>query len=164
MDTIDASIHSSLNNLQDTEQHNAYCYCGSLHAGDSGIESVQASPSPNAVITFQLGESAEIAVSLKDNVPKDPATTIGEATPLLRAPTVSSNAVDTTAMSGSTTVMADVKGADVKTTPTHLPKPKRMSHDNSNIANDLDYRRKNHALLHPDHVRLFTMSGVTKQR
>lgn len=193
LDTIDASIHSSLNNLQDDDQQNLYCYCGSLHAGDSGIDSVQASPSPNAIALFPTeqmeavtrGESIAIATSsdarttsTKDATValEETSISIGEATPLLSSGANESvqGAKETNIEKNKTTTTTTIidiisqehefKTAEAIKIPKLKRKPIKMGQGNSISTNDLNYHCKSSALLHPDHARLFAMRTATKHQ
>ncbi|KAM7358566.1 uncharacterized protein ACRADG_003494 [Cochliomyia hominivorax] len=105
-------------------------FCDTLHAGDSGIDSVQASPSPNALPpppgSALMGGSGNNGPTIVDcgiisSCNASPATT-----PTLGSPNLS------------------LRG-------------QRMGARASISIGAPNYRRKSSALLHPDHARLFAL-------
>lgn len=117
--------HLSLN----TSERRSSLFCDTLHAGDSGIDSVQASPSPNALppppgaalITVSAGNGGVVDCGVISSCNVSPATT-----PTLGSPNLS------------------LRG-------------QRMGARASISIGAPNYRRKSSALLHPDHARLFAL-------
>ncbi|TMW50681.1 hypothetical protein DOY81_004249, partial [Sarcophaga bullata] len=117
--------HLSLN----TSERRSSLFCDTLHAGDSGIDSVQASPSPNALppppgaalITVSAGHGGVVDCGVISSCNVSPTTT-----PTLGSPNLS------------------LRGQG-------------MGARASISIGAPNYRRKSSALLHPDHARLFAL-------
>lgn len=103
-------------------------YCDTLHAGDSGIDSVQASPSPNAL-------------------PPTPSSTLMGLSG--NAPIVDCGIISSCNASPATT--------PTKGSPNLSLRGNRMGARASISVGAPNYRRKSSALLHPDHARLFAL-------
>ncbi|XP_065360969.1 serine-rich adhesin for platelets [Calliphora vicina] len=118
--------HLTLNTVGDRRNS---LFCDTLHAGDSGIDSVQASPSPNAL-------------------PPPPGSALMSISG--NGPTI----VDCGAISSS-----NVSPATTPTqgSPNLSLRGHRMGARASISIGAPNYRRKSSALLHPDHARLFAL-------
>ncbi|XP_046807673.1 serine-rich adhesin for platelets isoform X1 [Lucilia cuprina] len=104
-------------------------FCDTLHAGDSGIDSVQASPSPNALPP----PPGSALMSISGNGP-----TI-----------VDCGAISSCNVSPATT--------PTQGSPNLSLRGHRMGARASISIGAPNYRRKSSALLHPDHARLFAL-------
>ncbi|XP_030387020.1 uncharacterized protein DDB_G0271670 [Scaptodrosophila lebanonensis] len=120
-----ASNHLSLATIE----RRGSLYCDTLHAGDSGIDSVQASPSPNALM-------APPGANLLVNLPSG-------GVPLLTGGGSCHVSPTTTPTHGSPNLSLGRRG--VRNSICVVPN------------NGANYRRKSSALLHPDHARLFAL-------
>uniref|UniRef100_A0A1B0FC19 Uncharacterized protein n=1 Tax=Glossina morsitans morsitans TaxID=37546 RepID=A0A1B0FC19_GLOMM len=113
--------------LHATGERRNSLYCDTLHAGDSGIDSVQASPSPNALPP----PPGSTLISISNSVTEVEAISSCNASPA------------TTPTQGSPNLTPKVHH--------------RMGPRASISIGAPNYRRKSSALLHPDHARLFAL-------